>query len=468
MSHDEDVRQSVASERGMALIMVLLLLAVVSSLAAGLTINGQVEVAMGANEATYAGARAAAEAGMNRAIAGIVNNTSHDLLAGPDRLISTTNDNGDIGFLFTGTSPYPLGADGDYSYVIEVFDDDDPALYDPALTPDQLSNMAEDGQPASNLNDRLILRVTGFGPNNTEVRVGRIVETVATPSVTPTPTIRNPALLVNGNLSISGSIAVSGSKGNMHANGDMAISGGGWGISGDATAGGTFTADQDHTGGVQGGARPVVTVPNVDANNYLHLATHILQANGQIRTVATGAVCNSPCLGWSLSGGTWSITGNSATAGTFFSYGNVTISGNPNAGGTGQNRIPLALSVLALGSIQVTGTPTLRPHNALALQFVTNGDLRMAGNPDFDNVQVEGQSLVREQVSIAGNPKLRGQIIVQDFRGCGTSCASLVTQNAITGNMGIIYDGSFGGLTEEQVASTETTYVNNVAGWIER
>lgn len=473
--------QPLRSERGMALIMVLLLLAVVSSLATGLTMNSQVEVAMAANEASYAGARAAAEAGMNRAIAAIVANTTNDLLAGEDGLIDAANpaagenaDNGNINFLFTGAPPFTIGANGEYSYIVEIFDDDDPALYGGALSGDQLANMAENGDPLTNANDRLILRVTGFGPNNTTVRVARVLETVATTltSTTTTTTITNPALLVNGSLNISGSIDITGTRGNVHANGDMTISGGGWSIAGDATAAGTFTASADNTGGVQGGGRPSVNVPDVNAADYQHLATRILNANGTITIPAGAPACVIANCGWSFSGGTWSLTGNgnnASDAGTYYVNGNATISGNPNAGGTGQNRIPLALSLIATGSIQITGTPTLRPHNALALQFVTNRDLSISGNADFDNVQVEGQSLVREQISIAGNPDLRGQIIVQDFTGCGNACSGIVTSNSITGNMSIIYDGSFGDLiTEEEIVGpTTTTWVNNIAGWIE-
>ncbi|MDP1568883.1 MAG: hypothetical protein Q8L86_02680 [Vicinamibacterales bacterium] len=451
----------------MALIMVLLLLAVVSALATGLTMNGQMEVAMAGNEATYAGARAAAEAGMNRAIAGIVANTTDDLL-------TTFNDTGDASFLLTEAPPYTIGSSGQYSYVIEIFDDDDPVLYPMALTEAQLTAMGEDGDPLTNINERMILRVTGLGPNGTVVRVGRILESNVNTetSTTTTTTITNPALLVAGDLSISGSIDITGSRGNVHANGDMTISGGGWSISGDATAAGTFTAGQDNTGGVQGGGRPSVTVPHIDANDYLELATHILHADGTLTTVAGAPACTLVNCGWSFSGGTWSITGNgngAADSGTFFVEGNATISGNPSAGGTGQNRVALPLSVIATGSIQVTGTPTLRPHNGLALQFVTNGDLVVSGNADLDNTIVEGQSLVREQILISGNPDLRGQIIVQDFRDCGDSCSSVVTANAITGNMGIIYDGSFGDLISEETTTVTgpTTYFNNIVGWIE-
>jgi type II secretory pathway component PulK len=49
----------VRSERGVALIIVLLLLAVMAGLTTGLTLNGQTEIAMAHNELYYAGARAA-------------------------------------------------------------------------------------------------------------------------------------------------------------------------------------------------------------------------------------------------------------------------------------------------------------------------------------------------------------------------------------------------------------------------
>lgn len=451
------------SERGMALIMVLLLLAVVSSLATGLTMNGQIEVAMASNEATYAGARAAAEAGLNRAIAAIQADTTTDLLA-------LYNADGNLDSMFTGAAPYAIG--NNYSYIIELFDDDDPALYPTPLTAVQLIAMVEDGNPANNLNDRLILRVSGLGPNGTSVRVGRVLETVPTTisTTTTTTTIMNPAILVNGDLTMGGFFKADGLRGNVHTNGNFVADGTSWRLSGDATAAGTFTtscAAGTCAAGVQGGGRPSVNVAHVEANDYADLATHILNADGTITTVGLTLPCVSNC-GWSFSNGTWSITGNSATAGTYFVNGDVTISGNPSLGGTGQNRIPLPLSVIATGSVRVSGTPTLQPHNALAYQFVTNGDLSITGNADLEQTQVEGRSLVREQLNLSGNPELRGQIIVQDFRDC-SPCASLVTNNFVGGRAAITYDGSFGDLIiEEEIPNPDvTTYVNNVTGWLE-
>ena len=71
------------SEKGIALIAVLLLLGVIAGLTTGLALSSQTEVSMASNEAFYAGARAAAEAGLNRAIEQIVLDDSTNLLETP-------------------------------------------------------------------------------------------------------------------------------------------------------------------------------------------------------------------------------------------------------------------------------------------------------------------------------------------------------------------------------------------------
>ena len=70
----------VRSERGIALIVVLLLLGVMAALTTGLTLSGSTEVSMASNEMYYAGARAAAEAGMNRAVRPDPQRYRHDLM----------------------------------------------------------------------------------------------------------------------------------------------------------------------------------------------------------------------------------------------------------------------------------------------------------------------------------------------------------------------------------------------------
>src|SRR6478735_9076211 len=282
-----------SSERGIALIVVLLLMVVLSGLATGFALTGQVESQMGQNEVYFAGARAAAEAGMNRAIVKVVANTTDDLLAGPDHVLDPLNasasvnaDNGSLSFLLGGAGPFPVDTDGQYTYTVQVLDDDDPSLYQTGLTATQLFQMGEDNLKYSNDNDRLILKVTGFGPKGTTVTIKRILETVDhTATATTTTSLANPAILVNGDLNIGGSINVMGTSGSVHANGNLTISGNAATVTQNATSTGTFTANQNwHSGGAQGGGRSTVQVPDIHASDYIQYADYKLSSTGAIQT----------------------------------------------------------------------------------------------------------------------------------------------------------------------------------------
>ena len=72
----------VRSEQGVALIIVLLLLAVMAGLTTGLTLNGQTEIAMATNEAYYAGARGAADAAQAHSFFSHLDTNIQRILAG--------------------------------------------------------------------------------------------------------------------------------------------------------------------------------------------------------------------------------------------------------------------------------------------------------------------------------------------------------------------------------------------------
>jgi hypothetical protein len=464
--------------------MVLLMMAVLSGLATGYAMNGQTEAAMAANEVYYAGARAAAEAGLNRAMEGIINNTTQNLLAGPDGLATATPadavnaDNGNImsmTTLFASAGPYALDAAGQYTYIIEVLDDDDPALYQTALTTAQKTSMGEmvTDSPDVDDNERLILRATGFGPKGTMMRIMRELQSVSNVINTNTSSLSNPAVLVDGDLTISGNIHIQGTEGNVHANGSMTLSGNAADVSGDATATGTFTHNNNwEAEGAMGSGYDAITVPNISAADYASHADYILTSSNTIlygpahpEVVAGTRTVNSTCTcsgsGWTGSGGNWSISGNSAMSGTFYSQGDVTISGSPGKKGT-----EIALSVIAEGSITVSGTPKFKPENDVKIQFVTNKDLTLSGNvtlDDPDPTQVEGQIFVREQMSISGNPYFNGRIMVQNEPTTGG-----LSTNSISGNPTILYNGTLDAVETVEVTPGVTTYTNNIRGWMEQ
>lgn len=467
-----------SSERGVALIIVLLLMVVLSGLATGFAMNGNIEVQMGTNEVHYAGARAAAEAGLNRAIVEIVTNTNTNFLAGTDGLVdagtpgaAVNADNGKMTFLLGGAGPYPLDANGEYTYDIEIIDDDNDTLYPTALTSAQVTKMGEDDSVYTNINQRLILRATGYGPNGTTVRIARVLETVDTTTVstTTTTTLSDAAIIVNGNFEMNGNITVNGTQGSVHANGNMQKTGGSGTITGNATATGTYSGPAI-AAGATGGGRPTINVPDIQASNYMGLADYKLTSAGTVQTKVGGVWTNcttSACKGvdWSYSAGsgTWS-TGKNPTSATYYVEGKVSI--GPTSGSTNK-----AVSIIATGDIDVnSGSAKYTPAaTGNKIQFVTNGDLTInASDLDADIPLMEGQIMVRGQMDAGGSMQFQGRVLVQDVSGAGTMVDDGLTK--IHGAVNFSYNGSLADIsTTTTVTSTgPTVYVNNVSGWMEQ
>jgi len=460
------------SEKGIALVVVLLLMAVLSGLATGFALNGRVEVAMSENEVYYAGARAAAEAGMNRATQAIRAQHDFNLLTGVDNTVDAANpaaavnaDNGDLGFMLTGATPYALDANNQYSYAVDVFDDDDPLLYETALTAAQLDAMlpgagSEDGTGFIDFNNQLILRATGFGPSGTVVRLSRRITTNVNVTVIP-PTEANPALLVDGDLDIQGNLSILGLEGNVHANGDMIVTGASASVSGDATSSGELEANDnfiDNVGGTAGGNAANINVPEINASDYFGHADFVLHDDGTI-TNPDGSAC-APCPDgweWVAASGVWT-SDNDISAATYYAETSVVVNGNP-----GSKATPLAVSIISEGSVEVTGTPKFRPENAEMYQFITDGDLIISGNAGLDDAtSVEGQILVREQLKISGNPQFQGRIIVANE----PSVFDDVLLNEISGNAVLTYNGTLPAIPVPGATLTDYTY--NVGGWMEQ
>ena len=450
------------SEKGIALIAVLLLLGVIAGLTTGLTLSGQTEVSMAANEMYYAGARAAAEAGLNRATEQILLDTTTELLgAGAVPVI--------------GNGPHNLDAAGTYTYRFEILDDDDPALYDPDLTEEQWTLMGENGLADNNSNQRMILRAIGTGPRGTEIIVSRIITSVAIPNL-PTTTVSDPAILINGDLLMHGNNKILGAEGNVHANGDLTKDGASGEVSGDVTCTGALEAnDNFEVGGVMAGGMPAINVPNIQAADYLGLADWILTETGAMVEASSGIACGGKgptCpSGWSFSAGTWSASGSMPTSATYYVKGDVTMKGVGKSEVTG-------LSVIAEGSIHLSGNSQFMPENDSKIQFVANGDLSMGVDADVEAINVDGQILVREQLKIHGNATFQGRVMAQDIDGDdnvwhatdnpnGRRGTDILDTNELDGTITVTYEGSLGDIVTE-IPGGPDTYNNNVRGWIEQ
>ena len=455
----------IRSEKGVALIMVLLLLGVIAALTTGLVLNGQTEVAMSANETYYAGARSAAEGGMNRAVNQILADTTTDLMA-----------TGIVPVI--GNGPFTLNSQ--FGYRFQILDDDDPALYNGvALTAAQLAQMGEDGNPATDVNTRMILQAIGSGPKSTTVTVSRVLQSTEIPDLPETTTlISNPALLVNGDLTLGGSARIQGLRGNVHANGDIEGNGNPT-VTGDITATGTVDPDL-HPGGLKAGNMPGIAIPEIKASDYYNLADFVLKADGTI-TLAGGAPCVGKgaippgCpTGWSFSGGTWSSSGGMPSSATYYVQGNVTMKG------TGSDPFT-KLSVIAEGNLTIEGNGKFQPENGAGIQFVTNGDFTLQGTADADDsADMDGQVMVREQIKILGNSEFQGRVMVEDRDHAsniynavtnpnGSRGADVLVNNEVEGNMTLTYNGHLGDIVTTIVTPPgPSTYTNNISGWLEQ
>ena len=445
--------RSLASSRGMALVTVMFLLMILSGLSAAMITSSQTELMVARNTVSSAQAQAAAEAGLNHATElaipfvvqfaangfATVSDAMTGLVRGPDGLAGSPTsdaDNGSLENLGIPRSPAQLALGGPLgvAYTARVFDEDDPAR-GVTLTAADLTRIGEDGDPITDANATMVIQAIGYAPDNT--RVTREI------TITGTNAVVVPALMVGGSVDISGNATFTGSQGGVHANGDLDISGNP-NIAGDALAAGSYTESGNPTiGGSSGGGQGSMPVPPVAAIDYKPNADFILNSTGQMTDPAGAVICdasasNDACevmgYGWVYDSPGWKLDGNTGTDGTYYVEGPATISGNPGSPGN-----PIALTIIAEDSIEISGNPNITPDTP-ELMFVTDGDLKISSTTVMP-LTVEGAILVHEQLDISGNSTLSGQIIVED----AANDSSLVTESKISGNGTFSYNGTLGG-----------------------
>jgi hypothetical protein len=436
-------RRGASSERGMALIAVLLLLLLVSSLGAALAMSSSTETIIAKNQENSAQARAAAEAGLNHALEAamtklqsyeadgflLVSPAMTALLVGPDGASGSTATNLDNGSLENFGVPRPptrlqLGGLTGVFYEARLFDDDDPARGVTLATAD-VTRILENNQATNDANDKIVLRAVGYAPGSATSTIEATISAMTLP-----------AIVTNKSLTISGSPVIAGTNGGVHSNVNLTISGSPT-IAKNATASGTYvTSGSPTVGGNTGGGYDKLPIPPVAAIDHLSKADYILNADGTMTDVMTGlttscstcanAWTHNPAQGWRIA------SNNTPLPGTYYVKGNVTISGTP-----GTSAVPAEMSIIAEGWIDISGNCFLQPHSP-ELLFVTDRDLKLGGTLSA-NV-LEGQMLVHEQLMISGNPVLAGQILVED----ASNLSSLVTNNTISGNPTVTYNGFAG------------------------
>ena len=447
--------RSLASSRGMALVTVMFLLMILSGLSAAMVTSSQTEIMVARNTVSSAQAQAAAEAGLNHATElaipfvmefaangfANVSDAMTGLVRGPDGLTgSPTSDaeNGSLENLGIPRSPAQLALGGPLgaAYEARVFDEDDPAR-GVTLTAADLARIGEDGDPITDANSTMVIQASGYAPDNT-----RVTREITITGTNAGNTVTLPALLMGGDLEISGNATFTGSQGGLHVNGDLSISGDA-NIAGDALAAGSYEESGNPTiGGSSGGGAEVVSISPVAAIDHKPSADFILKSTGQMTDPAGEVICdasssNDACeqmgYGWVYDPPGWKFN-DAGADGTYYVEGPATISGSPGSPGN-----PIALTIIAEDSIEISGNPNITPDTP-ELMFVTDGDLKINSDTVMP-LTVEGAILVHEQLDIGGEAVLSAQITVED----AVNNSSLVTENKISGSATFSYTGTLGG-----------------------
>lgn len=387
-----------ASNQGIALLVALFTLLVVTLFGLAMTSLGIIEVAVSTNERKATKVVYIAESGAVHA-QGIIFSQNPDftmVLQAGDGTACTGDE------LATNVAdPIASKAMGGHTfgpearYEVHVCDD-----------PDET-----DGDPNVDTNSRIVVRSDGFGSDDSTATVEIVIGSIPLPGIA-----------INGSLRISGAPTVNGPGGAIHSNMDIDVSGspsaeqfvsagGGITVSGSVSTG-TPPAYGESPPDVRP-ASPTIEIPTINPADFQLMADYVLTIAGGI--CYTNGVAGEP-TGWSCDTGNleWAA-GTNIPPGTYYTPDNVVISGNPGEGIGG-----ISLTILAGGFVDISGYPLMDPDLITAgvgYAVVAGTDLKIGGGPGNPYT---GAFVAGHQIDFTGFPVINGQVLAQDEDDFGT------------------------------------------------
>jgi hypothetical protein len=410
--------------RGLALPSAMFALVAVSVLLAGLFVFADLSAKSIRNRERANRAAHVAEAGIAHTL-GLMRGSlrMHSftrILRGSDNAVPTADDSVLTGWGLSSGDQIPLAGQTYQGHTYFVSVRDDPA----------------DGDllPATDLNGRVLVRCRATTTEGASAEVAAIIGAVPMP-----------AIAADGNVNFSGSPEILGDCGGAHANGNISGSGNPV-VQTQATATGTATGDFDLPNGSDApklGGQPQVVIPDLAPLTHCVGADYRLRADGFVVPAATGIPENATGTekyGWKRSSGPpevkWDMDGGSGTPGTFCVEGNAYISGN-----NGSVATPLKLSVVATGSIEVSGNPFLTADHDDGIMFLAGGDLSISGNPGAGSPNFQGLMYAGAQCKMSGNPDLFGQLMCANGAQPAGS-VNITSAHDMSGNFTLTFDCS--------------------------
>lgn len=313
--------------------------------------------------------------------------------------------------------------------------------------------------PVTDLNGILIITSTGVGRNGATATVEIIIKNDSS---------SYPGVLINSKVKVSGSVKVSGTNGILHANDTVEING-------NPCADVYFSSSANivNSGNLKGAGcigagfnrayQPIIPPPLFNIRNDFYgktdyiLGTEETRAgkiyNGQLQLVhdatTTGNkwVSNGSTWEWNSTYKLWIQSGNSIINGSYYSEGNIAITGN-----FGNLLIPARVSFIAEGFIYNQGKQYIAP-SYRNFSFVAGTDLKLTGKltlAEVDDLEVSGYNYAHHQIDFSGTPVIRGAVVAAnqaDTNSPGCACNLIPLESGymnIRGNPTIIVNGSNG------------------------
>jgi hypothetical protein len=408
------------SRRGLALPSAIFTLVALSVLATGLFTFADLGAKSVRNRESAARAQHVAEAGVNHALGllrgSLRSRSFSQILRGADGNPGNADDSLFINWpgLAAGDQ-IPLAGQSyqGHTYFVTIADD-------PADT---------DGNAQADMNGRVRIwcrAVTGDGAT-------AVIEGVI-------GAIPMPGIVVDGDISLGNSNVISGHCGGVHANGNMSSAGGGPTLSGPPTATGMVTGSYSGPPRVNGA--DAIPIPDLNPMNYCAGAEFTLLLLGGVPNWrnAVGVITAGTPPGWAYDAATqtWVGTGTPTAppAGTYCVQGNAWLKGSTGSGVT-----PKPITILAAGSIQVSGTPYIRADHDDGILLMAGGDISLAGNNTAGAVNYQGMIYAAAQCELTGTVQAVGQVLCAN--GPQPVGATEYTATSLaTGNFSLQFDCS--------------------------
>jgi Tfp pilus assembly protein PilX len=190
--------------------------------------------------------------------------------------------------------------------------------------------------------------------------------------------------------------------------------------------------------GASGAGKPTQTIPAINPMDYQSKADFILQNDGKILVVATGALVNENTgsfVGWKMDdSGEWKFSGGTTPLnGTYYASKEIKISASPGTAETPWKATLLAGTSTTTGEVEIEGHPIIVPYLQDVL-IVAGKEVELKGSGG--DASLKGAVLSGGEVELNGSVTLTGNVVSSgevEIKGNATVIYDAGTRTPLTG-----------------------------------